>query len=165
MRTILSALLLLVTFACTAKETSEFDIFGVQIGHKSPDRIVEGRATNSSFLLVAVPLKSKPFQDAMHNVNVFIFPKNKIVAALRGDRVFSTRDECDRARLTIESELKKAYPKAYSGLDRRFRFESKDGKVVAGVICENTIPFPRLILEVNNPQLEAELMGTFRATP
>jgi hypothetical protein len=163
MRTILPALLLFVSIWCSAKEMSETDLFGVQIGQRAPDRIVEGRSTSSAFLLVAVPLKTKALQEALHNVNVFIFPKNKIVAGLRSDRVFSTRDECDKAKLTIESELRNAYPKTYSGPDRRYQFESKDGKVVAGVICENTTPFPRLALEVTNPQLEAELMSTFRA--
>ena len=162
MRRFLGLLLLFYVASCNAKATGEYELFGVSIGKKAPDNMVEGNSTNGPFLLVTAPSRTPHLQVALQDVNVFIFPDSHIVAGLRGDRVLNDMAACIEARKIVTNELKAVFPGSYSGKDTRYQFQSSDGRVLAGSRCVQSKSFPQLIVEITDPQLEEKLMKPLR---
>lgn len=162
MRYLLGLGLLLYVVSCHAQTAGEHELFGITIGEKAPDQLVGNRVTEGPFLFVTVPSKTRRLQAALQDVNVFIFPDSHIVAGLRGDRVFNDMAACNEASQIITRELKAAFPSAYSGSDARYQFQSKDGRILAGVVCARSRPFPQLTVEITDPQLEEKLMKPLR---
>ena len=159
MNKVIGFLLMSITF--TAQATDEHTLFGIKIGEKAPAGFIERVTSGSPFLIVAVPT-AKTMQNALPDVNVFIFNDSHVVAGLRGDRAFHESASCETAKALVHEQLRMAYPVKYSGSDQKYQFQSKDGKILAGAVCTSIGPFPRLTLEVTDPLLEERMFSTLR---
>lgn len=137
-------------------------LFGVAIGQPLPEEYSGHGANVGAFTFLVIPVGYAPLRTELQSVNLFTDSASGVVVGFRGDRPFPSQTECDESAKRIKSILNSAYPVTYLGSDSRYQFRSKNGDILAGVICAAHEPFVTLSLEVTNPILEDRLMKRLR---
>jgi hypothetical protein len=132
------------------------------IGQPLPPKY-SGQGNNmGAFTFTTVPVANPELSAQLQEVNLFTDSSTGVLAGYRGDRTVEGEHSCRRAAELIDEILRTHYPSPFSGADPRYKYQSQDGKVVAGARCTKKGAMYALTLEVTNPELEEQLMSKAR---
>lgn len=106
--------------------------------------LAEGRYT------MRVPSVDPVMMAHLPDVELTIEAAGKMVQRSYAARAYRALGDCTKARDAIAEKIAKVLPAPYTGSDTRYQFQSADGRVVGGVICEQArhLPFPILVMEL-----------------
>lgn len=84
------------------------------------------------------------------DVELTIEAAGRIVQRSHAARAYRALGDCTKARDEIAEKIAKVLPAPYAGSDPRYQYQSADGRVIGGVVCEHAryLPFPTLVMEL-----------------
>lgn len=141
-------------------------LLGVVPGQPSPFRI-EPFTPASPFGIFRIPTASPELARVFTDIEFMVLSSNGHVAGVGARRAYPTAETCNNARAKVQALLKDAFGQKYSGPDPRWQFQSADGGITAGALCERAAgsPYPVLVMDITHTATNGEILKYFNRVP
>ena len=158
MRNILLTLVLFSFWQVACASEIE-NVLGVTPGEVSK---IKGTSTGGPFEIFRIPTKDSALSSIYPDLEVMISRDSKKIIGVGSKRAYFSTQMCKEAQDKVRVVLKKIFSESYEGHDPRWQYQSKALGITAGAVCENSLPYPVLRLDVTHTATNNEILKHFR---